>query len=383
MAKKLKEVSPSLLDFGEENLLASQDLSNTDDVEDTEELEGNEPEVEEEEEIEVPKPQPKKKDAATVAPKKKEVKKEEPPIEEEEEEDSPEDPEQSEEEDEAQDQQQFWQEVSKITGVELEVEYGEIDPLSPQGVAMREKALGEKVIDDFLGRLEEEYPAVYQALQYAHAGGDVRELYQEDKDYSKIVIQDDDEDHAKLVLSDYYQRKGFNEARAKRMIAADGESEEGLVATAKAALAEMVEEQTADRQSKLEEKQRAAQAQRQADQKFLTSISSLIESGKLDSFRIPDKKEAAQFMQHLRGSIQRDGQGGYLLVTPVDSTKLEKQLQAEYFKFKGGDLSKLITVKAETENTKKLRLRLQAQEKTPKSTTTPKAAFGSMRDLEV
>lgn len=375
MAKKPKDLSPSLLDLDEENLL---DLTSPDDEE--EELE--EEVDEEEEEEEEPKPTPVKKKEVKKEPPVKQTKKKEEPIEEPEEEDLEDEEQPEEEEEETEPESNFWEEVSKITGTELEVEYGDIDPVSPQGAALREKAVAEKAINDFVARLEDEYPSVYQALQYAHAGGDVRELYQGDKDYSKIVVNDDDEDHAKVLLAEYYSRKGFNDVRAKRMIAADAESEEGLVGTAKAALAEMVQEQAEDRQAKLQAQQAAAQAQRQQDQKFLKSVNDLLAAGRLDSFSIP-KQETGQFLDFLKGSLQRDEDGGYLIVTKVDPSQLEKQLQAEYFKFKKGDLSKLVQVKATTVATEKLRLRVAAPEKQAKSTTKPASNYGSLKDLDV
>jgi hypothetical protein len=374
MAKIKKELKVSLSDFDTENLIP--DLSNPEDDEQEESvIEGEQEEVVE----------PIQKVKKPVVPVKKVVKQEEPAAEVEEEEELPvtETEEQHQEEGEqATEGSNFWEEVAKITGTEVEVDYGGVDPISPQGAALREQAVAEKAISDFVSRLQDEFPAVYQALEYAYAGGDPRELYQTEKDYTKVQIAEGDEDHAKALLNEYYQRKGFNESRAKRMIAADAESDEGLVGTAQAALTEMQQEQEEERQETLARQQLAAKKQKEQDVKFLSSVDSLISSGTLGTFRIP-KAEAQEFSKFVRGSLQRNGDQGYLLVTPIDQAQLEKQLQVEYFKFKKGDLSKLIQVKATTQATENLKLRLtQGQEKI-KSTTTAPRVTGSMKDLEV
>lgn len=386
MAKTKKEnLSPSLMDFSEENLLNSLEDENLLDNE-----EGLEEEQEEEDE---PVITPVKK-TKTAPPAPKKAKKNEPPKpaepeeEEEEEEqeevlDSTDTPEGDAEENEEDVSRVFYEKVQSITGVEVEVDYTGVDPISPQGVALREKALVEKTIDDFIERLAEHYPAVHRALEYAHAGGDIADLFRSEKDFSKVTIADDDEAHARLVLQDYYQAKGItNEGRIKRMIDADAETDEGIVKVAQSALAEMVAEQNAQNQQKLVKAQQEQEQARQSDQRFLGAISDLVKGGKLDTFKIP-QSETQEFFQYVRQRVQRDGKGGYLLVSQLDPTQLEKQLQAEYFKFKKGDLDKLITIKATSLKAKDLKLRLGGKENQPKSTTVAPKYSGSLKDYEV
>lgn len=384
MAKKQKEKpSPSLLDFNEENLLDNL-------TEPAEEEFEEEQELEEEEEV-IVKPL-KKGGKTTPTPKSKKNEPEpepDPALEEEEEEEEEEglpDATGKDQGDAKENEEDvsglFYEKVQTITGVEVETDYGDIDPLSPQGVALREKSLIDKTINDFVDKLEQEYPAVHEALMYAHSGGDIADLFKTEKDYSKVTIGDDDEDHAKHVLTEYYEAKGItNEARVKRMIAADAESDEGLVKIAQAALAEMVEEQNAQKQQALVTQQKQAEAQRQNDQKFLGSISELLKGGKLDSFKVPSQDIPA-FSQFVRQRVQRDGNGGYMIVTPVDPAQLEKQLQTEYFRFKNGDLNKLIQIKATTQNAEKLRLKISQKENTPKSTSAGGKTSGSLKDFE-
>lgn len=385
MAKAANKVAaPSLMDFSEENILErNQDLSNTEESEEEEQ-------EEEEEELEVETEKDKtpvlKKKLKTIEKKAKVA-----PIQEEVEEEEPSDAttdieEEEEPEDKGQDPKAFWEQVDSITGIPLEVEYGDLDPLSPQGVALREQALVSKTVEDFIDKIAEQHPNVYKALEYATAGGNIEDLFKGEKDYSKIVLKEEDEDHAKLILDEYYEKKGIASSdRRKRMIAADSESEEGLVKTAQGVLAELQQTQEAERDEEVTARKAIAERQRAQDQKFLQNVDGLINSLKLDNFKLSSKKEAQDFSQFVRDHLQRDGKGGYMIVTPIEPQSLEKQLQAEFFKFKGGNLSQLITTKATTLNAQKLRLGMQQEAAlTKKTTTAPDVKRSqSMRDYEV
>ena len=226
MAKSQK--AASFDDFTEENLLA------VDTEKETEKEVEDEVEKEEEEEQEEKKVKPEKKQKAEKKVEEKKVKTEEPKEEEEEEaEDKTKAAEkvkevETEEQEETADAETFFAEVEKLTGHELDIDYGDTDPLSPQGVAIREIALKEAVLDDWLAEIEDKYPMVFKALKHANNGGDPAELFAQtlSRDYSKVTIADEDEVLAKEILKEYYKSKGVkNEARIAKMIEADEESD--------------------------------------------------------------------------------------------------------------------------------------------------------------
>ena len=77
------------------------------------------------------------------------------------------------------------------SGVELEVDYGDLDPLSPEGVAKRETALAETAIESQMDYLEKNYPRAYKVLQHEANGGSVEDLFKPGfKDYSKIELEE-------------------------------------------------------------------------------------------------------------------------------------------------------------------------------------------------
>lgn len=389
MAKKIP--GKSLMDFDTENL-----LNPVEEEVEIQDQEGEEEEVEEEKPKKVSKKEPPVKKVVSKKTKPAEEKVEEEP----EDEDKPieelvkskkkvkptEEPEEEEEGEEAT-EEDFWGAVEKITGNSVDVDFAGVDPISPQGVALREKAVAERAVDEFLDQLQAKQPKVYKAFEHAMAGGSIEDLFTPgEKDYSKVAIKEDDEDHAKLVLREYYQKRGItNEGRLQRMIAADEESEEGLVKQAQGALQEMKVSQETEQKEKFEQQKIRKQRQDALDDKMVGDINTTINSLQLANFKIPTRKEAEEFSSFVRERLQRDGSGGYLFITPIEPGNLEKQLQTEYFRFKKGDLEKLITTKAITKNTENLKLRIQKEKETPK--TTIKETSGnqvrSMKDYEV
>jgi outer membrane biosynthesis protein TonB len=375
MAKKDKPLSFS--DFEADNSLI-----------DNEEEEIVPPVDEEEEEDQDEPPVEKKVQKKPV----KKVAAKAPPVEEEEEEEEevvPPAPEEEEEEDDQPDPEaslKFFEEVDKITGQAVDVDYGDIDPLTPQGVALREKAVREAALDSWLEEIEERFPQVYRALVHANNGGNVAELFTQttSRDYSKVVLKEGDDTVAKEILRDYYKSKGVkNEDKLRKLIETDEDSENGLIAEAQSALEELQAEQEEQKVAIIEEQRKKADEQKKKDQILITAIDDVLESRQLHSFKIPDRVEANQFRKFLMDNVRRTGEGKYELATPLDQSNLETILQYQYFQFKKGDLSKIIQQKAVTEQAKKLKLKLRSEQDKTKKNTEEEGRTGklSLRDF--
>lgn len=394
MAKKTKDTPLSFSDFdADDSLLNSQEEEETQEEENEEEEEESEEEEEQEEEEEKPKKQPKTK---KVPAKKKEEEPEEDEEEEEEQEEEEEDvkdktktgdesEEEEEEEDDSETATKFFEQVEKITGRELDIDYGDVNPLSPQGVALREQALVESTLDNWLEEIETKFPQVFQALQHANNGGNPAELFTQTagRDYTKVELKDTDEDLAKDILKDYFKGKGVkSEEKIKKLIEAYEDSENGLVKEAQIALDELRAEQEDQRSRVIEEQKKKADEQKKKDSLLVTAIDEVIESKKLGNFKITDRVEARQFKEFLIKSVRRTTNGGYELATPVDSQNLEKILQYQFFQFKNGDLSKIIQQGAATVNAEKLKLKLKTeQSKTKKNTNEERQGKLSLKDF--
>jgi hypothetical protein len=394
MAKKGK--GPSMDDFFEEDLGITTPEEEKDEQE-TEE--GSDEQEEEKEKKKKPESKSKKKDEEEEESDDESEEEEEKPSkkvkpkskteseEESEEEDKEETKEESEDEPEV-DSKTFFEEVDKLTGQPVEVDYGDVDPLTPQGIAIREKAVREAALDTFLQEIEQNYPTAYKALQYAYDGGDVAELFKEvagTRDYSKVELKEDDEALATEILKEYYKSRGIkSEARINKMIEVAQDSEEGIVEEAKGFLKELQEEQSEKQTKALEAQRQAAAQEKQRDQVLGAAINDVLETGTLSNFKI-NSKEVNDFRKFVVSTIRRAGNGQYTFTTEVEPKNLEKQLQYLYFQFKKGDLSNLIQTKQTTEATKKLKLKLASEEANRGKKSTQREernSFPSMKDYE-
>ncbi len=257
----------------------------------------------------------------------------------------------------------FWTDVEKLTGRNVEVDYGDVDPESAEGAAMREEALVQSAINDHLDYLAKIYPREFRALEHAANGGQMEDLYNPaEPDYSKMEMPEKDEEFQRSFMKSYYEKKGFNATKAKRMVETDEDSDEGLYKAAKEALKELATGQEKERNQKMKQQQQINEQNRRADMQMIGTVENIVQGGKLNKFTVP-VKEREQFHQFALQHMQRNPAGGYMFVTPVDPRNLETQLQEMYFAYKGGDLSKIVQREVKTEGARKLRRRAQQSNK--------------------
>lgn len=266
-----------------------------------------------------------------------------------------EDKDDEESDDEEESTETFWTDVEKLTGRTIEAEYGDTDPESPEGAAIREEALVQGAINDHLDYLQKVYPREFRALEHAANGGKMEDLYNPaEPDYSKMVIPKDDEEFQKNFMRNYYQKKGLSVAKANRMVEGDEDSDEGLLEATKEALKEMSAGQEKSRSKVAKDQEVSNKKNRQQDAQMIGAVEQVIQTGKLNKFTVP-VKEREEFHQFALSHMQRNPNGGYMFVQPVNGRQLEQQLQEMYFTYKRGDLSSIIQREVRTEGAKKLK----------------------------
>ena len=276
--------------------------------------------------------------------------------------------EKSEEEKPPEESQTFYEAVTNLTGVELDVDYGDLDPLSPEGVAKRETTLAEAAIASQMDYLEKNYPRAYKVLQHEANGGSFEDLFKPGfKDYSKIELEEENTEQHKIVLKDYYLDKGMSEARAVRMIEGDEDAEGGTFAAATEVLKERVNTQETQEKKVLNDQKETADIQKEQDNTMRGIVGDIATSGKIGNFQI-GKAEQKEFTNYALQSIRRDGKGGYSFVLPLDGKSINTVMEQAFFSFKGGDLSKLVEAKAKTKTAQRLKLNLKTSEKKESST---------------
>lgn len=266
----------------------------------------------------------------------------------------------------------FWEDVEAITGNKIDLDYGETDPETPEGAALRESALIAKAQEEQLKYLETTYPEAFKILQYYADGGSIQDLVSPNEvDYSVVEIKEENTDQQKKFLLDYYTNViGVSEAKANKMIEFDEESDEGLYKTAKEALDGLKEEQETKKAEKLEEQRQIAEAERERDRQFIGIIREITDAGEIGDFKVPTT-EREEFNKAVMQRLQRDGNGGYVYNVPITDKTIQQVLQEAYFGFKKGDLKSLITKQAKTENVKRLKRKaVEDQKKILKSTLT-------------
>ena len=268
----------------------------------------------------------------------------------------------------------FWEDVEAITGNVVEVDYKDTDPTTPEGAALREAALIEKAQEEQLQYLQDSYPEAFAILQHYANGGSIQDLINPgETDYSVMTIKEDNVEQQKRFLTDYYiTTKKLSDAKAKRMVEMDEESDEGLYKTAQGILEELKETQKVQKERKLEEQRIVAQEQQAKDLAFSKAIKDITGTGQLGDFKIP-AKEIEAFDKVVFSRLQKDSNGDYVYVVPVNNNTITQLLQEAYFGYKKGDLTSLIKRQASTQNVERLKRKAIAeQKKTLKSTISRK-----------
>jgi hypothetical protein len=151
----------------------------------------------------------------------------------------------------------FWGDVETITGNTVEVDFGDVEPDSPEGAALREDVVVTNAVQSNLASLEKSYPKSFAALQHEANGGSFEDLLNpETTHYSDIVLDKDNTEQLKGVLKNYYLSKGLPEAKAQRNVEDDEDSDEGLFVNAEAALKEQQATETAGKERVLADQEK-------------------------------------------------------------------------------------------------------------------------------
>jgi len=264
-----------------------------------------------------------------------------------------------EEEEDNSDPEDFYKEVNEARGIDaLEVEYGDVDPLSPAGVAIRENAVAEQAQEEFEEYLEAKYPKAYAYFAHIAAGKPEEEFFGNASDLENLPTE------AELLASTEVQKemvvknliaKGNSEKHANLLVKAAIEDNE-LEEMAKEAL----KERESARQAKLDDVKKAnddaQQEKTQAISKLGSVVDNIVATGKIGNISIPEK-DRKPFAEALKKSVRYDN-GKFMLVSELTDESKEELFSKEYFAFKKGNLGTLVQTAAKTENAKRLKATL-------------------------
>jgi hypothetical protein len=253
----------------------------------------------------------------------------------------------------------FWEDVEKEHGIKVEVDFGDVDPESPKGAALRDQALIDMAVAGQLEYLKNTFPDAYQILEHVSNGGKITDIIKpEETDFTKVTLDKDNKEAQKDLLLNFYKGKGFDAKRAQRMVEADEDSAEGLFAVAQDALKQLSTAQT-ERIKAVVEQQKAEKAEVEKRNTALkNTVKQITDSGKLGDFTILSPKDKADFYQFAVKNIYSDGGNGYQVVLPINEKSMIPVLQQLFFGFKEGKLDEFVKREAQTQQVKKLQRRV-------------------------
>lgn len=253
----------------------------------------------------------------------------------------------------------FWTEVDTITGKPVEVDYGDTDPLSPEGVALRESVVRDSAVQDFDEYMRETYPRAYAYFLHVQNGGADEQFFAEptlgiiDRD----SFEQDPDIQAAWLMRDF-QRKGVPEEIAQASI--DKYIKDSVLQ--EKALKLYVEQEANDR-AKLKYLEEEDKNNRLSFQNNVSQLSNNIAKAIKTEMKllVPDAKQA-EFQQSVIDKIQHDGQRFYIVQELGDN--LNTVLDSMYLQFVKGDLNSIIEKRAQTKAVQRLGAKIAADKRT-------------------
>lgn len=258
----------------------------------------------------------------------------------------------------------FYEAVHAITGRPIEVDYGTVDPISPEGVALRERFVRDAAIEEWDKNLRENNPRAYAYFLHTESGKPDEEFF-EQKSFSVP-------DTGKLETSTDLQSD-----LVKRALVAKGVPEEAAQLTVESyikantlkekALAIHKEYQDAD----IEQLRRLEDAQNKQRQEFDVQVKSVLDmvdnsiAGGNLRFVVPEAKQP-EFATFVKERIQYNQDGNFYFTQVITPKDIKGQLESLFVQFNGGSLKDIV----EKQATKLVAQRLRSTVQKDKATQT-------------
>jgi len=261
---------------------------------------------------------------------------------------------------EEQTEEQFFEVVEKITGRHVEVKYpDDIDPVSPEGVALRDEAIRENAFDEFEKDLATRNPRGYAFLLHIEAGGSEEEFFNKTPGYTLPEldkVKESVEIQTNLYRHDLRSR-GLDEDTIEALVQ-KAIKDNKLLERANTAYQTI---DTAQRQQ-LAELAKEKERQQQLISTAVTGIRDRLTKAINDevSLVVPEAQKQ-EFTQFVMDNLQFDPQTRkFWIVQELDESKLKTQVESLFYQHIKGDLKSVIQKKAETIASQRLRLKAES-----------------------
>lgn len=267
--------------------------------------------------------------------------------------DPPVDPEDEPEDDPGIDPIAFWKEVEDINQLNLQVDYGTEDPLSPKGAAIREKAAYEQGQLFFENFLKETDPKAFAYFLHRSNNGSDEDFFTGGTSslIDKEAFKEDPDAQSALLFSDLKKKdipEDVIQATINKYIK-DGKLEEKATALYDKLLAE-------DRK-RLTDIEASNKAREQQFQAKVQSVATSIEQGIKTNmaFEVPAQQQAG-FNAFIMDKLQHDG-NKFVFVLDQDDPAVLNTLYVHYLK---GNIKSLVERTSRKETVQRLGKRVKA-----------------------
>ncbi len=246
--------------------------------------------------------------------------------------------------------------VEAITGRNYEIEYPEgVFANTPEGIAHRENVIRETAQVDFEEYLKKKDPRGYAYLLHRDRGLPDEEFFGDHKGFQLPTVEElkASADVQAAVYKHELLMKGLDATTAQILIdaATKDNTLEAKSTLSHTSLDTAQKKQLADLQKQQED---ATKVFKENVGKLTNSIAASIKSEM--GFVVPEANQA-EFQQYVLSNMRYDN-GEFFFVQPIAAENMKTTLEALFFQYKKGDLSKLIAKKAKTQAAQTLRLKV-------------------------
>lgn len=273
-----------------------------------------------------------------------------------------------EEEEDEQPAGSIWEDVDKLRGEKIDVDWGNIpedERDTPQGILVREKAIEAHTVKRFEEVMMQTDPRGYQYLLHRQAGGTDEDFFaQKTIDLPDYDTFKESVDLQVRVYTQELRNSGIPEKSIKLLV--DTAVKEKDIFTLADAAYKKKEATDAERirslNTQLEQDQ---QQMSRATQNLSKAITDQIASKDM-TIIVPEAQRPA-FEQFVKQRVRFDQENGtFMFAQTIEPKNLARQLEAMYLQFKNGDLTDMIRREAETSTTRRLRRAVDKSKDTSK-----------------
>lgn len=274
---------------------------------------------------------------------------------------------------------QFYDAVHALTGRPVEVDYGDVDPISPEGVALREKIVRESAIEEWDERLRQNNPRAYAYFLHTEAGKPDEEFFAEKSvnlpDREKLETSTDVQAN---IVKQALILKGVPEMAAQMTV--DAYIKDNILKDKALEIQAEYEKAQADQLKNLEE------IQRRQNEEFNSQVKSVL--GMIDTsvtanslrYVIPEAKQQ-DFLNFVKSKVQYGQDGNFYFTQPISQKELNTVLESMYIQYSGGNLKNIVEREATKLATNRLRATVNKDKANQTSSTDSKQSKQSFIPL--